>query len=228
MLEEAKGKMSGYVALVNYRYMNLCIKAEPASLLSITIELDGVTYNMEDVADVARPREDQLALYPKENNAMVIFAICKGIKLTHPEFKVEVKNVDEDEQDDEAEKYILLTMPEVDENRRDLINEGVDTLQKACQAKLDKILNQYAGLFVTKLANAKPEEMDEAKDAIQELYDQHKDLLNSFGEEKKAQAEAAYQRYMAQQEAAQEAKQEENAAHNQEVAYKMKMGEEDE
>ena len=36
-LGEVDTKLTGYASLLNYRYMNLCIAAEPMALLSITI-----------------------------------------------------------------------------------------------------------------------------------------------------------------------------------------------
>ena len=37
LLGELDAKLTGHAGLLNYRYMNLCIKAEPAALLSLTV-----------------------------------------------------------------------------------------------------------------------------------------------------------------------------------------------
>lgn len=226
--EEAKGKMSGYVALTNYRFMNLCVDAEPAALLCVTIELGGTEFKIEELVDVASPREDQFALLPKENDPDLIFAICKGVEMSHPEFKMEVKNLDEDEDDDtpeeEREKYILLTMPEVDDARHDLIIDGVDSLAKACEAKLDFLLEDYTAKITLKLAGAKEEEIKEAKDAIQDLHDKHKEMLDGYVENKKKQVEDAYQRWQEkQQEGDNQQQEEDKAAHDPEKAIKMNL-----
>ena len=226
LLDEAKGKMSGYVALINYRYMNLCVKAEPVSLLSISVEMGADKFQLEQLVNVTMPQEDQLALYPNSSDATTVYAICKGVKLTHPEFKVEVKNLDEEETDEEeGEKYILLTMPEIDKDRHDLITNGIDTLQKACQAKLDIVLQEYTQRMVLKLKDAKPEEIDEAKDMVQGLYDRHKEMLETFTNNKNNEVEEAYQRYQEEQEAKEKDKEEEDAAHNESAGMSMNLDE---
>ena len=40
LINEMKSKMSGYAVMLQYRYMNLCVKAEPAALLSFTVTDD--------------------------------------------------------------------------------------------------------------------------------------------------------------------------------------------
>ena len=237
LLDEAKNKMSAFVALANYRFMNLCVDAEPASLLCITIEAGDAKLDLEDVADVSSPQKDQFALFPKENNPALIFAICKAVKTAHPEFKVEVKgqneedgdNSDENDEgndsDEETEKYILLTMPEINKDRRDFIINGVDILQKACQMKLDAISEEYVVKITAKLALDKPEELDEAKDNLQDLYDKHKDMLVGFTDNKKQAVEEAYQRYLAEQEEKQAQQQELDEAHGTDKGLSMNMEE---
>ena len=230
LLGEAKGKMSGYVALTNYRYMNLCVNAEPASLLCVNIELGGATYNMEDVADVAKPQDDQFAIFPKDDSEALTLAICKGINAVHPEFKVEMKNMDDDSgdyegsNDDMESKYILLTMPEINEDRHDVIIDGIDVLYKECLTKLDFIMADYIQKFAIKLKNAAEQEMSEAKDSLQEIYDSHKNLLEEYSNNKKEEVEKAYQCYLEEQDANENERQEEAAARNEEATQSMRMG----
>ena len=224
LLEEAKGKMSGYVMLANYKYMNLCVKAEPASLLCITVEYEGDKYNLEKLVNVARSQEDQFELYPKNNTPALLFAICKGVTTAHPEFKCEVVNLDDDEKgDDEEEKKIRLTMPEIDKNRHDIISNGVDGLQKECQAKLDTLLQDYTQKSSLKLAGAQPEELDEIKDALQDLHDKHQDLLESYSTDKKKEVDEAYKKYQAKEEEKKKEQEEKASAHNESAGRQMRM-----
>ena len=239
MLGEAKSRMSGYVALTNYRYMNLCVNAEPASLLCVNVELDDTTYNMEEVAAVAKPKDDQFAILPKDSSKELFLAIGKGIMASHPEFKQEVKDLDEEDEsgdgegngisnimnsDDMSNKYILLTMPEINGDRHDIIIDGVDSLQKECIAKLDAVMQEYTQKFAIKLKGADVKEVDEAKDNLQGLYDQHKELLEEYSNNKKEEVEKAYQRYQEEQDASENERQEEAAARNEEASQSMRMG----
>lgn len=244
MLGEAKNRMSGYVALTNYRYMNLCVDAEPAALLSINIELDNTTYTMEEVADVAKPQDNQFAILPKDSSKEVFLAISKGIMATHPEFKQDVKDLDDEddensddegnggginnvEGEDMSSKYILLTMPEINKDRHDFIIEGVDSLQKECLAKLDIVMQEQTQKIAIKLKGAEAKEIDEAKNTLQEFYDKHKELLEQYSNNKKEEVEKAYQRYQEEQDADENKRQEEEAAHSEEASQSMRMGADD-
>lgn len=52
LLGELEKRLNGYVVLMSYRFMNLCVKSEPASMLPIQLELNGDTYNLDQVCDV--------------------------------------------------------------------------------------------------------------------------------------------------------------------------------
>ena len=89
-IDEAQKRMSGYIALLNYRFKNLCVKADIAVLLPVSIYADGEELNIEDVANVNMPDDYQLGVYPKEENDLQ--SIIQGIYEAHPEFKMEMKN----------------------------------------------------------------------------------------------------------------------------------------
>ena len=51
LIGEMESKLGGYAGLLNYRFMNLCVKAEPAALLPVVvISNDGEVLNLEKVA----------------------------------------------------------------------------------------------------------------------------------------------------------------------------------
>ena len=92
LLDSAKARMSAYAALLNYRYMNLSVKAEPAALLSFTVNVAGAEWPLEKAARVrnAPGREDQFEIYP--NSADLATPILKGLFSAHPEYKTEIKH----------------------------------------------------------------------------------------------------------------------------------------
>ena len=223
LLGEAQGKMNGYVALLALRYSNLCVKAEAASLLSVTITLDGQNMNIEDVADVALPDKNVLAVVPKDSSNLLEIGKC--VMKAHPEFKMDI--VQNEKTQDEEDKYLTFTMPEVDKARHDVLTEGVDGLQQQCTAKLDAVNEQYIALISAKLVNADPETIDKVKDKLKELHDFFSDTCNNLTDTKKKEIEDAYQVYVAEQEAKKQELQEEIAAHNQAASQSMKMGSDD-
>ena len=59
--------LNGSVSFLFYCFMNLCIKAEPAALLSAEFEQGGLTLSIEDMGDVAQPDKYRLCVVPKES-----------------------------------------------------------------------------------------------------------------------------------------------------------------
>ena len=229
LLDDAQKKMSGYAALYNYRLHNLSIKAEPEALLGVTVILEGEELYIENVADAcnADGRDDQFAIYPKDREALI--PIVQGIKKTHPEYDLDIKNVDDNEEEEEElkQKYILATMPVVDDNRHDVLTEGVKILSEVVKKQLEMTLAQYTAEITLKLANAPAKELDEAKDALQQLHDKCEELIQGYCDAKTQEIEEAYAVWQAAQAEKEAGLQEE--AQNAMAGLKMKLNpEEDE
>ena len=196
--------MGGYIALLNYRFKNLCVKADIAVLLPVSVYADGEELNIEDVANVNMPDDYQLGVYPKEENDLQ--SIIQGIYEAHPEVKMEMKSTD----DSEESKFLLYTMPEVDKNRRDFLINGVKGLYEECQVRMDAV---YAG-FQTRLAelmtNASAQDVEDANKALEEAYDKCNNIVDELYSKKQQEIEEGYQRYLEEKERQQEEEEEMN------------------
>lgn len=228
LIEAAQKKMSGYAALYNYRLMNLCVKASPESLLPVEVQLGGEPAHLEDVSRVrnAPDREDQFEIYPLDKD--YLYPILRGMHDVHPEFIVEVKQFGDSDADDEESRYILATMPPVEDARHQVLMDAVGVLSDECDAKIKATFDYYTGQISFKLATAPAEEMDEAKNALQEVHDSHADLCKQFRANKEQEIEDAYQQFLADKAALQAKLQEEADAHNEQVAQQMKWTPDDE
>lgn len=233
ILGELESKVSGYVALLNFRYFNLCVKAEPAALLPITITLDKREFDLEKVADVAKPNDFQFIIFPKDQS--ILFEVGKGIAQMHPEFKQElvvedekgkIREVSDDDHDEEKDKFIRLTMPTVNKDRHDLLVEGVKGLYDQCKLKLDTNFGTYGAQIAAKLAGADAEELDEAKDALEDLKKQVYELAETYRDNKLKEIEDAYQEYLEKQKVKEQSSKEEHDTHNPDVVSGFKMSEE--
>lgn len=219
LLGELESKASGYVALLNFRFLNLCVKAEPAALLPISVEISGKEYNLEQVADITKPNDFQFNIYPK-NDALLV-DIGKGIAKMHPEFKQEL--LDEEENEEKNIKYIRLTMPEVNKDRRALLTEGVKGLYEQCKVKLDSNFTFYGQQVVAKLVGTQKEEIDEAKEALEDIKTQHYDLAKTYRDNKLEEIETAYQEYLSEQTSKKQEDKEQYNASNKDVTQGFKM-----
>ena len=228
LLEDAQKKMSGYTALFNYRLHNLCVKAAPEALLSITVKVEGEVRDFEKVAQAQNPegRDDQFEIFPMYKEWL--FPIVKGIKEVHPEFELDILDLDDnaDENDEDRERYILATMPVIDDNRHDALMQAVKILSDVVSGQLEFVFSRCSADVALKLVNAPAEELDEAKDALQQLHDRHEDLCKTFRADKEEEIEEAYAVWQAAQADRVETRQEE-AAHNESAGLQMKWKPED-
>lgn len=241
ILKESEDTMSAHAVLYFFRLSNICIEAKPIALLSTTVRVGAVEANIENVADIDIPNKKQYAIYPKKENFFV--PVLKGIQGEHPEFKMEVKEnemapmlTDEemkmlgltDEDIEEPMKnYLLFTVPDVDEDRRDAYTNMTHALYEVAIAKLKE--EKVAFLAKTKkyLFAASEEEIEEVNDQIDKVYDSNKKECDKHKEKKLSEIEKAYQLYLAEKTKEQEAASEEEDASAGGNLFSMNMQDED-
>lgn len=205
LLGEMDAKLTGYSSMLNYRYMNLCVKAEPAALLSMTItDIEGNLYHIEEVADSMQADEFTFEIVPHEMEMLPF--IQKGIEEAHPEFKQEViKPKDEDHffmantVEYEAERHIVCKMPEVDNNRYDVLKESVKTLYDQCMTEIEKVKAKYTQILADKTSELPKKEADEAKEKLEALGKQYSDTCKLYYDDKMKEIEESHQNWLANQ-----------------------------
>ena len=203
LLGEMDGKLSGYAAMLNYRYMNLCVEAEAAALVPITItDIEGNVYNIEEVADCMQPNQFAFEIVPRRM-PMLPF-IQKGIAETHPEFKQEVIIPKDEDRffmsgtvDYDSERHILCTMPEVDDERYKLLTETVKALYDECMVEVDKIKTKYTQMLADKSKDLPKDEADEAKTEQEKLMNQYSEICKTYRDNKEKEIEEAHNNWVA-------------------------------
>ena len=224
LFEETKGKLNGFAMLYYYHLCNLCIKADPMALLSATIEVDDSELNLEDVADAAMPDEYTFAITPR--SAEYILPICKAIKLEHPEFKMQEKQ-EQNPLTDEQETIIHYTMPEVDDNRREVCMDYIQAKYEFVTAKMEVAYKAGSAKIFAKMAGAPAESIEKVREELEKLYNQHKDMCDKFRDDKTKEVEEGYQRYLNAQSEQDKQKAETQAAEGKNSVFSMNMNEEE-
>ena len=190
-IDDAQKKMSAYVTLLSYRYMDLCVKAELGALMPVKVYIGDDSYNIEDVANIYSPDDFQFAVYPKnENNQQ---AIIQGVYEAHPEFKMEMKH--------DGGSYILYTMPVVDENRYDLLQNAIKGLYEECCGRIDAIHAEFKARMLenlTKVGVSKAE-TDEALQALDDLRQKSMNMADHQLDQKQNEIDEALARYQTEQ-----------------------------
>lgn len=192
-INEFSQKENGYLALFCVRLGNFCVKADPQAMLSATIHLESAEYNFEDVADATRPNDYTFDVTPKNENNLS--AIIQGVAEVHPEFKVSVKIKEYDEGFEE--RHIIYTMPEVNKERRDLLNEVCKTFHKECVGKLDWAYGKRLADTAQLLARLSVQEADNVKKVFEKTYHDAKENAEKLLNAKLQEIEEGYQRYLA-------------------------------
>ena len=130
-------------AQFSYRLMNLCVKAEPVSLLSVEAMIEGESQKLEKCAQIGKEDDYTFQIYPNYDGD--IPALAKAIFMDHPEFKQELKTMQVDISEDESKPdmqdvhYIQVTMPEVDDNRYDVLKNGVNAFYEENKAQMEVV-----------------------------------------------------------------------------------------
>ena len=138
--EQLSESLSNYSTMFGYNLKNLCVKAEEVSLLPVQVMVEGEMQNLEKCTVIARKDDYSFMIFPKYEEDMM--AVAQGIVAVHPEFKQEeaimkVDTLDENDQPTESDAhYLLITMPEVDDDRYDVLKKAVDDLYESCKKQM--------------------------------------------------------------------------------------------
>lgn len=203
LYEAMDEKLSGYVAVANYRYMNLCVKAEEVSLLSVRVNIEGEEKNIEEVAQVSKKGDYQFVAIP--NYPEDLLPLAQGIAVQHPEFKqdFDAENVEVGDGEGNLQqvkvKMLILTMPEVDDDRYDVLKKAVDAAYDECKVDMQTVISQTRTELTPLLVDEEPSDVKRVKEAIdksEKTWNGHRD---KFHNEKLKEIEEAHNKWKAKQ-----------------------------
>ena len=206
-------KLGSYQYLLTFRYSNLCVKADPLSLLPVNVIVGSREQNIEEVAEVVQMDDLHLAVIPKRMD--VIRDVQEGIFEAHPEFIMSIEQMDENDADS---RFIYCEMPPVDKPRHDLLTEATKNLYEECKARMDAVLLEEKRIFVELLAED-PESLKEVIDQINEKHSNAVSDIQELRDKKLEEIETAYEKYLEEHPADQSS--------DQDVTQSMHFGDDD-
>ena len=191
-------KLTGYVAKLNFRYLNLCIKAEPVSLIPVKVNVEGEMRNLEQVAYTAKKDDYRFWIVPKFHDDLT--AIAEGVAKVHPEFRQEVGEYKSEglsgEGSEHTVKYLQLTMPEVDDNLYDAMKDAVDVFYQECKTLSDAALTKAKGAIALQSAGEPKDDIDDMKKAIDDLQKKNEEHRDQLRDKKLKDIEEAYHKWL--------------------------------
>ena len=200
MLGDALSTLNAQFA---YRLMNLCVKAEPVSLLSIEAMIEGEPQKLEDCTQIGKEDDYSFQIFPNYDGD--IPALAQAIFMDHPEFKQEMKTMqvnistDEDNPDMQDVHYIQVTMPEVDDNRYDVLKNGVKAYYEENKAQMESVCAKYDAKLATLLDGESEEDVKKVKKAREKqtkTWNEHRDTIYN---DKLKEIEDAHEKWQYQQ-----------------------------
>ena len=193
-------KYTGFVNLLNYRLMNLCIKAEEASLLPIKVNVDGTSANLENVATLAKKNDYEFIVVPNYTDDMD--NIAQSIAMMHPEFKQTFDKWEVESLNQKQEKvmrnvpFIQLTMPEVNDDRYDLLKETTDLIYDDCKIRMETAKVKATGEVEGMLAGMTEDETNEVKNAFEQLSEDWESKREAIYQQKIEEIDDAYNKWL--------------------------------
>lgn len=230
--EQLSESLSNYSTMFGYNLKNLCVKAEEVSLLPVQVMVEGEMQNLEKCTVIARKDDYSFMIFPKYEEDMM--AVAQGIVAVHPEFKQEeaimkVDTLDENDQPTESDAhYLLITMPEVDDDRYDVLKKAVDALYESCKKQMEGANANADVKLATLTVDETPENMRLIKaerDKLNKQWTEHRDGLYH---EKLQEIEDAHNKWLSQKADIDQKQKEEEDARGESVTYSMRMGKSEE
>lgn len=195
-------KLTSLVAVLNYRYMNLCVKAEEASLLSVEVEIDGERKHLEEAARAAKKNDYQFMVFP--NYEEDLLQVAKGFMMYHPEFKQKILKLSVDVPNEQGNntphdvQYIELTMPEVDDERYDVLKQGVNAYYEETKAMMDTAVVDATPRIMSLARQETAEDAEKVSKALDKLSGEKKEQIAKLRDEKLQEVDSAYNKWLAE------------------------------
>lgn len=197
ILDEFQARLDNKLALMQFRFANACVKADPAALLSINVECDSRMLYLEKSCDIVKKDEDKFLLVPQDES--YIDAISDGVKAEHPEFEQQIFPMKISPDRDAQILTLLLTVPPVNKDRHDILTQAVDGYKDVFEKSLEVERALITPKLALKLLNASKEEKDEVDQALNKGIDDRKAKAGELADDKKKEIDEAYQRYLEKQ-----------------------------
>ena len=187
------------MSILNFKYLNLCVKAEECSLVPVKVNIEGSEKNLENVASVAKKDDYSFYIVPNYDEDMP--NICEGIAMVHPEFKQKIETImvkaldDEFNRGEREGRLLLLTMPQVDDNRYDALKDGVDLFYNECKLQMEAAVAKTLAEIALQAIGEPLDEIKKIKDVVEKVDQKAKEQREKLHDQKLKEIEDAYQKW---------------------------------
>jgi hypothetical protein len=181
--------------------MNFCVKAEEVALLPIEVLIDGDLVKLDDCSIVGKKDEYTFMIIP--NFAEDMSAIAQGVMMEHPEFKQSKEEMTLDTVDEEGQpikkdiSYLLLKMPEVDDDRYKVLKDGVELVYNDCKTAMELASTKGEANIAPLLVGETEEDIEKLKKVRDKVKSEWTDHREKLYQDKLQEIEDAHNMWMA-------------------------------
>ena len=225
--DDLQEKLISFNAMLAYRFCNLCVKAEEVALLPIFVMIEGEDKKLEEVATLAKKDDYTFYIIPHYEDDLQ--AVGKGILAVHPEFKQKLDNMEVDSADELGQErrmnipYIVATMPEVDDNRYDVLKQGIEFFYNECKLQMDKAIATTNKKLATLLQGESKDVLESVANAIDKLKKESSEKRDKLLEDKQQEIEDAHNKWLVDKKENDQKRMEDEAAHSEKAVHTMKL-----
>ena len=224
--------LSNFVAMFNFRMKDYCVKAEEVALLSVKMEVEGEMQNLDKCTTIGKKDDFNFMIFPNYDEDMPALQI--GLMRAHPEWKQKIETMTIDIEGkggksmEKDVRYVLVTMPDVDDERYELLKNVVKAMYEECKVQME-MANKRADVKLAELtAGEEKADIDLVKSKRDELNEQWNGKRDELYDEKLKEIEDAHNKWLAEKNERDKKREEQEAARGEKVTRSMRMGHHDE
>lgn len=186
------------LTLMKLNFCNLCVKADPAALLGVRV-MDGESeLDIEQVATISKPDDNEQVFYIIPKQEGFLKAIEDALKKEHPEFIRKTIKVRLSAGSDATADVLEVEVPELDQTRHDVLVKGVDTYKNLFNTQLEAEKVVMTVRIAPLMLNASKEDREAVDEGMNQTCENVKKDAESAAEAKKKELDEALERYLAE------------------------------
>ena len=139
-----------------------------------------------------------------------------------------VESTDENGNDQTVDvKYLLLTMPVVNDDRYKVLKDGVDAIYQDCKIQMESANNISKAKFAELALGETKEDLDKLDKELKKLNKQWNEQRDKIHQAKLDDIEEAHNKWLAEQAEQMQQRTEQENARGEEAAHSMKINSDD-
>ena len=191
---DMESRITGRLNSMKFHFFNICVDADPVALLNTSVPDGGIDRHLEDLVDVAKKDDMTFVFLPHEGTDLEM--IVPALAESHPEFITEFTECRKSADSDETVPILTVTVPYVDERRKEVLEKAVGTYKDAYCTYVDAEVNVAKAKMAPYLPAASKEDADAVGQLVQDKAKEYKGMAEEAAGDRIKKIEEAYNKYL--------------------------------